>query len=251
MGYLYETHLHTFEGSACGRVAGADYVDYLKSKGFTGMIVTDHFFTGNCAVNRSLPWAEKVAAYMAGYHNALAASAGKDFDVMFGIEYNFRGDEYLLYGLDEKWLLDNPDIESLSYSGVYERVHQGGGIMIQAHPYRERDYLDDIRLKPSVTDGIEVYNAANDDNMNALAYEYAVKLGVPMTGGSDIHYFRDTALGGTMLPERINDASEFARLVMAGEGVPVRVLDGEITSVFDVPSLLKSTHGPSMPVYNL
>ena len=250
MGYLYETHLHTLEGSACARVAGADYIDFMKSRGFAGMIVTDHFFTGNCAVNRSLPWKEKVSLYMAGYRNALAASSGKDFDVMFGIEYNFRGDEYLLYGLDEKWLLDNPDIESLSYEGVYERVHQGGGIMFQAHPYRERGYLADIRLNPSVTDGIEIYNAENDDNMNALAYEYAKKLNVPMTGGSDIHYFRDSALGGTMLPERIDDSADFARLVMAGEGVPTRVLNGEIKSVYDIPTLLKSVHGPSMPVFD-
>ena len=56
MMYLYETHLHTSEGSACGEVPGAAYIDFMKNRGFTGMIVTDHFFNGNCAVDRSLPW---------------------------------------------------------------------------------------------------------------------------------------------------------------------------------------------------
>ena len=47
MGYLYETHLHTCEASKCGRVHGEDYISYMMDKGYSGMIVTDHFFTGN------------------------------------------------------------------------------------------------------------------------------------------------------------------------------------------------------------
>lgn len=248
-GFVYETHLHTLEGSACGMINGADYVDYMKSKGFDGIIVTDHFFTGNCAVDRSLPWKEKIDAYMAGYRAALEAAKGKCFDVLFGVEYNFKGDEYLIYGVDRKWLLDNPDIEALSRREVHERVHQGGAIMIQAHPYRERNYLEDIILTPDITDGVEVYNAANDDNMNALAYEYAKKLNVPMTGGSDIHYHRDGALGGTMIPEKIADASKFADFLRSGDAVPVRLVDREVVPVTDIPELLTSVHEPSVPIY--
>ena len=31
MGYLYETHLHTCEASACGKVHGEDYISYITA----------------------------------------------------------------------------------------------------------------------------------------------------------------------------------------------------------------------------
>lgn len=60
MSYKYETHMHTSEGSACGRSSAEEMVRSYKEQGYTGVFVTDHFFNGNCSVDRSLPWAEKV-----------------------------------------------------------------------------------------------------------------------------------------------------------------------------------------------
>lgn len=251
-GYLYETHLHTSQASACGKVQGADYIDYMMRRGFHGMIVTDHFFNGNSAVEKTLPWKERIDRYASGYHDALEAAKGKDFDVLFGVEYNFKGDEYLIYGIDEAWLKENEDIMSLSRSGVYERVHQTDAIMIHAHPYRERGYLSDIKLTPSICDGIEVYNAANPDYQNALGYAYAKRLKLPVTAGSDIHYFFDGAMGGMLLPHRIGDISGYVSAVRAGEAVPVRISpDKRITPVSEVTELTVVTKGPTLPVYEL
>ena len=94
-GYLYETHLHTSEASACGKVSGSDYIDFMKDRGFQGMFVTDHFFNGNSCVPQYFPWEKKVERYVTGYKKAQEAARGKDFDVLFGVEYNFHGDEYL------------------------------------------------------------------------------------------------------------------------------------------------------------
>ena len=91
--YLYETHLHTKGVSACGSSEPEDYIEVYKRAGYTGLIVTDHFFNGNSGIESSLPWEEKVCKYCSGYERALAAAKGKDFDVFFGIEYNFQGDE--------------------------------------------------------------------------------------------------------------------------------------------------------------
>ena len=248
MQYLYETHLHTVEGSACSRVAGADYIDYMIGRGFAGMVVTDHFFTGNCAVDRTLPWQEKIALYCEGFRRAREAAQGRDFDVIFGIEYNFNGDEFLIYGLDEKWLLDNPDIEKLDRRGVYARVHEAGGVMIHAHPFRERGYLKDIKLTPEICDGIEVYNAANTDNQNALAYEYAEKLGLPMIGGSDLHYFHDNALGGVQLPYRVSDTFAFAKAFLAGDMTPAQIKDGRVTPVAQLKEQTIPAEDPSAEV---
>ena len=45
--YIYETHLHTSEGSACGHAKAVDIVHAYKDAGYTGIIITDHFFYGN------------------------------------------------------------------------------------------------------------------------------------------------------------------------------------------------------------
>ena len=43
MGYLYETHMHTCLSSACGVSTGKEHVRFYKERGYTGIIMTDHF----------------------------------------------------------------------------------------------------------------------------------------------------------------------------------------------------------------
>ena len=248
--YLYETHMHTSEGSACGEVAGADYIDFMKALGYSGMIVTDHFFNGNCAVDNRLPWEARVREYVKGYEHAKAAAEGKDFDVLFGVEFNFEGDEYLIYGIDEEWIIAHPEIMDMTRQELHTAVHDAGAIMVQAHPYRERCYLSDIRLTPDVCDGVEIYNASNSDNENALAYQYAKKLGVPVTGGSDIHYFNRDMMGGMVLPRRISDTKEFVQILMDGEAVPVMfgMKDKNYTPVESVKALQEPTAKPTVEI---
>ena len=252
MEYIYETHLHTSEVSACSVTPGEAYPEYMKSLGYSGMIVTDHFFTGNSCVPRNLPWKERVDRYCRGYENAKAA-AGDDFTVLFGIEYNFQGDEFLLYGVTKEWLLANPEIESFSRKQLYDSVHEAGGIMIQAHPYRERGYLSAIHLTPGTSDGAEVYNAANPDYQNALGYEYALERGFLMAGGSDIHYFEQNDMGGMSFPYPINTIEEYVKAFKAGDGTPVfrRDVHGSKTPfrpITEDPDLMVTKEAPTLEV---
>lgn len=248
MPYVFETHLHTCQGSACGVAHGREYIEYMKKQGFDGIIVTDHFFNGNCAVPKDLPWKERVDMYMSGYEEALAESGGKDFTVLFGIEFNFQGDEYLIYGPGREWLLEQDTILEADRQEVYRRVHEGGGIMVQAHPYRERGYLSAIHLTPSICDGIEVYNAANKPNMNALAYEYAEKLKLPMTAGSDIHFMYDGDKGAMLLEDKPETTRDFADMLLAGKTKCVVVRECVPIPLEEVEEQLKIEHGPELPV---
>ena len=254
MKYVYETHLHTTEASACARTRGEDYIDYMKGLGYAGIIVTDHFFTGNSCVPKDLPWRKRVEMYCSGYEHA-REKAGDDFTVLFGIEYNFQGDEFLIYGVDKKWLLDNPDLEDRSDRyRIYDKVHEAGGIMIQAHPYRERGYLSSIHLTPGVCDGIEVYNAANPDDQNARAYMYCRDLGFKMTGGSDIHNFGQPDMGGTVFDHPINSIEEFVKAFLNGEGVPVyrenvTIIDMDFMPVSDNNDLTETDKEPTLEVF--
>ncbi|SFC22715.1 PHP domain-containing protein [Butyrivibrio sp. YAB3001] len=221
MNYIYETHLHTIEASACSDTPAENYIEYMSGLGYSGIIVTDHFFNGNCAVPRNLPWKEKVEIYCSGYEHALEKAKGTGFTVLFGIEYNFEGDEYLLYGVDKKWLLEHPDVMDKSRSELSKMIHEAGGIMVQAHPYRERDYLDTIHLAAEFCDGAESFNAANPDWQNALGYKYAREKNLRMSGGSDIHRPSQENMGGMSFPYKIETIQDYIKAFLAGDGTPV------------------------------
>ena len=61
--YKYEVHMHTAQSSACGKTPAREYISEFKRLGYDGIIITDHFFWGNTAVDRKLPWEDFVEEY--------------------------------------------------------------------------------------------------------------------------------------------------------------------------------------------
>lgn len=144
--YVYETHMHTSEASACAGSTGTQMARAYKAAGYTGIIVTDHFFYGNTSVDRSLPWEEWVRRFCLGYEHAKAEGDRIGLTVFLGWEACYEGTEFLVYGLDRAWLLAHPQIKDASIEEQYALVHEGGGIISHAHPFREEDYIPEIRL---------------------------------------------------------------------------------------------------------
>ena len=187
MVYRYETHLHTRQGSACGVSTGAEQARFYRDLGYTGIFVTDHFTGGNTAVPRDLPWRERVDWFCSGYEDALAEGQKVGLDVFFAWEQNFEGDEYLVYGPDRAWLLAHPDVEHWTRRRQLEEIHRAGGAVIQAHPFRDRDYIKYILLGRKYCDGIEVANTFNHRWNDACARRYAEIFDLPVIAGTDNH----------------------------------------------------------------
>lgn len=186
--YKYETHLHTCQGSACGVSSGADYIKAYKDLGYAGLFVTDHFFGGNTAAPRTGNWKDRIEAYCKGYEDALNASkAYEDFKVFFGFEQTFDGDDYLIYGLDKDWLIAHPEVEHMKHEQLFKTVNSVNGLMIQAHPFRFRQYMRAMHQHPLEVHGIEIYNGGNKPIENQMAELYAQSFNFPVTSGSDIH----------------------------------------------------------------
>jgi hypothetical protein len=231
--YKYETHLHTSEASACGSSKAADYISVYKRIGYDGIFVTDHFFGGNTCVSFELDWSARIQQYCSGYEAALEEAQkqneidGGNFKVFFGIEQTFDGDDYLIYGLNKEWLLAHPEIESMNHGQLFEAVSQAGGLMIQAHPFRLRGYIQAIHLHPREVHGIEVYNGGNTPDQNELALAYAKAYDFPMTSGSDIHNITFALenkiegkmnLGGMEFDEPLNKIEDYIRLIKEKKG---------------------------------
>ncbi len=219
MGYRYETHLHTKEVSACARTRAADYISFYQERGYSGIIVTDHFFHGNCGISRNMPWKEWVEAYCRGYELAKEEGDRHGFSVFFGLEENFEGDEYLVYGLTKEWLLAHYEIMQRDRREYYRLLHEAGALVIQAHPCRERGYLSDVHLNPYFVDGAEIINLGNEPYQDGLAREYAKKHGLHVIAGSDMHCCEGNPVTGGIESDRKLDSIEaFIQLIKSGTG---------------------------------
>jgi hypothetical protein len=228
MKYLYETHLHTVQSSACGVSEGHSYIRKYKDKGYTGIMVTDHFFNGNSAINRQLSWREWVNRFCRGYEDAKQEGDRLGLDVFFGWEETFDADDYLIYGLDKNWLLEHHEAARWTRLEQFNAVRRNGGCVVQAHPFRHQSYISTIHLSSGCVDAVEAANAGNTSPAyNALAMAYAAKLGLPVTAGSDIHSLRQFETGqifGVYLDKKLNTIQDYVKAIkehtIAGLHIP-------------------------------
>ena len=223
--YLYETHLHTKEVSACARSSAMDMAKACKEAGYTGIFVTDHNWNGNTALSRTLPWEKFVERFALGYENAKRIGEEVGLDVFFGWEAGYNGTEFLIYGLSKEWLLNTPEIKDASIEQQLALVKAGGGMVIHAHPFREEDYIPEIRLYPELVDGVEGINAThschlsvahNQKEFDDKAVAYANKYQLPMTAGSDVHSVYLFG-GGMAFKRKLRNGRDFVNAVLGGE----------------------------------
>ncbi len=212
MLYRYETHCHSSQCSACSRSTAQELVHAYHRAGFAGLVLTDHFIFGNTSVSRRLPWEQRMRLYHQAWLDAKAVGDELDFDVIFGIEHAYGdGKEVLIYGIGLPFLLSNPDIPKISLEELVERVHWAGGIVVQAHPYRNRHYVNmAVGPRADLVDGIEIHNTGNLPGEDKQALRLARQGSYILTSGGDIHLDTDPRLGmaGIALPYRIHDEKE-------------------------------------------
>lgn len=214
--HKWETHLHTSEGSACGHSSGAAMARAHHAAGYEGIIVTDHFFNGNCAVPADLPWAERVARFCAGYENARREGDRIGLRVLFGLEFACRGTEFLTYGIDRAFLLAHPDMAAWEPEMLFAAVHAAGGFISHAHPFREATYISEVRLYPDGVDAVEVENASHGNpHFDRQALAFARKHGLLMTAGSDTHDAARLFGGGMNFHHEIQTMDAFIAAVRA------------------------------------
>ena len=216
-----EMHIHTSEVGPCADCTAAEAVRRCISRGYDGMVVTNHF---NEDASRAMmkdwtkelaPWQERVDFFLRGYRAAKeAAPAG--FLVLLGMELRFMGqgnNEYLVYGFDEQFLYDNEGIDRLDIRKFSEMARMSGFLLAQAHPFRWGMTLTPAKF----LDGMEVYNGnSHHASHNDFAALWARKHRLLAIAGSDYHG-GDTdagmAPGGIRLREPVRDVQGLVKAV--------------------------------------
>lgn len=215
--FKYETHAHTSEVSKCAAINGQDIARFYKDKGYTGIFITDHFLNGNTRVSPELPWSDRIEWCCSGYENAYTEGKKIGLDVFFGWEYSYKGNDFLTYGLDKAWLLNHSDLLSLSLVDYCDLVHNDGGFIIHAHPFRQADYIDMIRLLPDKVDAVEVINACRTDFENMQAEQYANNHNLLKVAGSDNHWGRIKKYSGIQLGKKLKDVHDMIQAIKNNE----------------------------------
>jgi len=217
--YKYEMHIHT---SPCSG-GGADiceHIDNLRNKGYSGMVVTNHFYNGDNRIDKNLPWEEFVDAYRKDYIYGLEYAKKVDFDLLFGLEEHIgNGQEILIYGITAEQIAAHSELKAASAEIYADVVHSLGGLVYQAHPYRDRWYISSPYPLDCLDklDGIEVYNAANKPEWNERAQHFAKERGLAGIAGSDGHSTASAGFAGIATSERIRNNEKLVRILKNGD----------------------------------
>lgn len=218
--YKFEIHLHTSNCSACSKSTPEEMINAAVKHGYAGIVITNHFYHGNTAVDRNLPWEEFIGAYAADYNEAKRLGKKKGITVFFGIEEGFApGREMLIYGITPEIFAEHPEFIMMSAKEKTDFVHENGGLCVCAHPFRHRGYIPDPDNPPNpdLFDGIEGFNLANQPEDNEKAFIYALNNGKFVTSGSDTHNSDNFGNAGIAFEKPVKKYSSFIKRMKKGD----------------------------------
>lgn len=206
----FELHFHTSEVSFCGRMSAVTGIRLIHDHEYSGVVVTDHYTPEYFAGLSHLEWPEQIDNYLRGYHEALREGRNLGLTVLLGMEIRFseNDNDYLVYGIDRNFLLDNPHLYKLGISKFSRLAPKNDLLIYQAHPFRNRM----TRADTSLLHGIEGYNSHPQHNSrNERALKFARDNNLPVISGSDIHDREHVGRGGVIFTTEVPDQQALVR----------------------------------------
>lgn len=213
--FKYDTHVHTSETSPCGGISASDVVRAYKDADYEGVIITDHFGHYFFDPISGISWKEKVDLYLKGYRKALAEGDKAGLKVLLGMEILFKGspNDYLIYGFDESFLYENPEMYLLGLEEFRNLVKGSDILIFQAHPFR--NYV--TPADPKLLDGVEIFNGnKRHDSRDNLAEQFASNHHLLKISGSDFHEYEDLSRGGIITKYPILNEKNLVKLLKSG-----------------------------------
>lgn len=217
--YKYQLHCHTTPCSHCGRITPYDLVHSLRDGGYSGAVITNHFYNGNTGIDTGLTWNKFVSHYEKDYLECKRFAEPFGIDIFFGIEEHVgNGREILCYGLSPEILYLHPELKESSIELWYKTLSPLGVLIIQAHPFRQRNYISHACVLPTeFIDGIEVFNYGNlaDENEKAEKFSYENQ-GLILTSGADAHLSHVLSHAGIITDIKLDSAEKLYNTLKKG-----------------------------------
>ena len=224
---LIDMHTHSSGISGCCRLNVFEIVDAAKDVGLDGIILTNHYYSDGADDYESQ--ADYVECYIKEYELARAYGEKVGLKVFFGIEVTPEFMErlhLLVYGVETDFLRNNPQLCDLSLKELYELVHENGGILVEAHPFRhncpiiDTNYLDALEINCH-----PLYKTTHFDDVKNGALQGKVKL----TCGSDYHGDTYRAFCGVYFPDNVEEIGDITDYIKNSSQINMRVheVDGD------------------------
>ena len=218
MKYKYETHLHTFPASKCGKATVFESLKFYKEAGYDGVFLTNHFIGGNIGCDHDLPIAEQLEFFFEDYYQSQVIGKELGLKVYPGVELSYQGTDFLIYGLEPEFYFSHPEFFDLDFTEKLSFLCKAGAFIVQAHPFREESWIPCIRLAPRFVHAVETINACNKDHENHMANIYADEYELPKTAGSDNHRAGGLSrYAGIQLERPLKDGHDYMRAVLNNE----------------------------------
>ena len=189
---IIDMHIHEQTYSFDSFMKLTDIVHRSKEIGLDGICITDH------DSNHLKEYAKEISLAM-------------DFPIFVGAEIlTFEGDA-LAFGVD---LLPE---RKMYVHELIEYVHNQGGVVISAHPYRKNNRGMEDKIKTTKNlDGIEGLNGSTPVDLNLKAYDAALLQNIPVFGGSDAHRLERVGKYATKFPRKIQTMEELVGAIKSG-----------------------------------
>ncbi len=209
-----ELHCHSKDISLCARVNTQEIIDTFVNKGYSTIVLANHF--NGYTMDAICPgdWVGFVDKYYGAYEKLKSDAEGK-LNILFGAELRFNQNcnDYLLFGLTKEFLYEHPEIFTLNPEKFHVLAKENGILFIQAHPFRN----DMTVTRPNHLDGVEVFNGHfGHDSRNDIATMWAEKYGLIKTSGTDFHYITSPANGGILTENEITEMSQLVEILKSG-----------------------------------
>ena len=202
----FDLHIHTRKYSGCSFINTEDIIQQAVQAELSGMAITEH---GMRWPDEEFGRLQKLAA-----ERGLVLINGQEINTFNSV--NRSEGEFLVFGLHRSLTQAYSAIE------LVQTVHEEGGIIIAAHPYklsrggRSHYYGAGDNVYKLQLDAIELCHPDHSEQAMKKVRQAMEQMKIPGTGGSDAHKILNIGSCVTVFENPIRDEDDFIREIRAG-----------------------------------
>jgi len=197
---LIDMHGHTSGISRCCRADAQSVLRDARAAGIDGIVLSNHYDTNHVGKDTPAVFAEK---YIAEYYRTAKIAAEMGMRLYFAVEvtaHRYNNAHILLYGVEPEFVRKYPEIYNFTLEEMAKPVHELGGLVVQAHPFRGGGQV----LDTGILDAVEInchplYAETHCERLQEIAHE----AGIFVTCGGDYHADTYRAVCGTYFPDDV------------------------------------------------
>ncbi len=228
---LIDLHAHSSGISRCCKKPIEDVLSVAVENDIDGVVLTNHYLKNYVADGDYVAFARR---YMDECKRAIALGKERGIPVFWGIELTPEYDprvHLLIYGVPWDFIEKNATLFDADLAAIYRTVHAAGGILVQAHPFRNGATVQDTRF----LDGVEI----NCHPRYAHTYsrelsDIAADGGLILTCGGDYHADWHRPKCGVYLPDDIEDSVALKDYLLSAESLRLCVNEIEDNTLREV-----------------